>query len=76
MHAGLPFLNQNNIWLVCLYRPICQNFLVPHDCDVIRQHHGLGGLVILPSQQHGVFPVLEEAPVDILCHIIVPVHDF
>eukprot|EP00957_Ditylum_brightwellii_P017486 1317243-Ditylum_brightwellii.AAC.1 len=75
MCTGLPLLDQNSIWLVCLYRPVNQNCLVLHDSSVVSKHHGLGGFVILPLQWHRVIPIFEKAPVDILCHIIVPVSD-
>eukprot|EP00957_Ditylum_brightwellii_P210716 15365291-Ditylum_brightwellii.AAC.2 len=75
MHTGLPLLNQNNFWPVCLHRPTSQNCLVPCDSVAAIKQHGLGGFVVFPSCQHGMLPVLEKAPVDIACHIVVPVCD-
>eukprot|EP00957_Ditylum_brightwellii_P038951 2943377-Ditylum_brightwellii.AAC.1 len=75
MCAGLPILYQNNNRPVCLYMPVHQNCLIPCDSGVVNKHHGLGGLIIFPPCWHGVIPILEEAPVDILCHIVMPVCD-
>eukprot|EP00957_Ditylum_brightwellii_P029479 2228561-Ditylum_brightwellii.AAC.1 len=75
MHAGLPLLNQNHIWPVCLDRLISQNSLIPRDSGAVIKQHGLGGFVVFPSHQHRVLHVLEKAPVGIVCHIVVPFHN-